>query len=95
MSRLYAVVYSIRSWPSYQRCLEKAPPAQGGGRPDVSQADFTFCLLALDWGCGGIEETAARLMDESWMAQESGIAYALRTAKSAAAALARRQGKGR
>jgi hypothetical protein len=85
---------STRRWPDYQRCLENAPPARGGGRPDVSRADFTFCLLALDWGFG-IEETAARLMNESPKAQESGEAYALRTARSAAAALSRRQGKGR
>ncbi len=83
-----------RSWPSYQRCLENAPPARGGDRPDVSRADFTWCLIALDWGFG-IEETAARLMDESRKAQESGEAYALRTARSAAAALTRRQGRRR
>src|SRR5262249_48077625 len=85
---------SARTWPSYQRCLENAPEARGGGRPDISRADFTWCLIALDWGFE-IEETADRLMNESRKAQEAGEAYAMRTARSAAAALARRQGKGR
>jgi hypothetical protein len=80
-----------RGWPSYERCVAGAPEAREGGRPDISKADFTFCLLAQDWGWG-IEETAARLMQESRKAQENGQAYALRTAQNAAAALARRHG---
>ncbi len=80
-----------RGWPSYQRCLEKAPPARGGGRPDISRADYTFCLLAIDWGWG-VEETAARLMQESGKARENGEAYALRTARHAAAAIEQRKG---
>jgi hypothetical protein len=82
---------SARGWPSYQRCVENAPPARGGGRPDISRADFTFCLLAIDWGWS-VEETAARLMQESGKAQENGEAYALRTARNAAAAIERRGG---
>jgi hypothetical protein len=80
-----------RGWPSYQRCVENAPPARSGGRPDISRADFTFCLLALDWGWG-VEETAARLMEESDKARANGEAYALRTARNAAEALERRRG---
>jgi hypothetical protein len=72
-----------KGWPSYQRCVEDAPPARCGGLPDISRADFTFCLLAVDWGWG-VKETAARLM------QENGEAYALRTARNAAAAIERR-----
>jgi hypothetical protein len=83
-----------RTWPSYQRCLENAPAARDGDRPDVSRADFTWCLIALDWGFD-VEETADRLMNESPKAQESGEAYAVRTARCAAAALGRRQGRGR
>ncbi len=75
-------------WPSYQRCLEDAPKKKDK-RPDRSLADFTFCLLALDWGWG-IEETAARLMQESGKAQEEGEKYALRTARNAAAAVRER-----
>ena len=39
-----------RGSPSYQRCVENAPLALGGSRPNISRADFTFCLLAIDWG---------------------------------------------
>ena len=63
----------------------EAPRRREGGRPDSSRADFTFCLLAIDWGWG-VEETAARLMQESGKAQENGEAYALRTARKAAEA---------
>jgi hypothetical protein len=80
---------AARGWPSYQRCVEHAPPARGGGRADISRADFTFCLLAIDWGWS-VEETAARLMQESGKAQENGKAYALRTAQNAAVAIGRR-----
>ncbi|MHB1424708.1 MAG: RepB family DNA primase [Gemmataceae bacterium] len=83
-----------RGWPSYQRCVQGAPEAHDGGRPDISRADFTFCLLAIDWGWT-VEETAARLMQESNKAKEDGEAYARRTAENAAAALARRSGQGR
>ena len=83
-----------KGWPSYRRCVENAPPVRGGGRADISRADFTFCLLAIDWGWG-IEETAARLMLESGKAQENGEAYALRTARNAAAAVERRGGRQR
>lgn len=82
---------SARGWPSYQRCVENAPPARSGGRPDISRADFTFCLLAIDWGWS-LEETATRLMELSGKAQENGDAYALRTARNAAAAIERRGG---
>jgi hypothetical protein len=70
--------------------VENAPPARDRDRPDISRADFTFCLLALDWGWR-VEETAARLMQESSKAQVNGEAYALRTARNAEAALERRQ----
>ena len=79
-----------KGWPSYQRCVAGAPPARDGDRPDISRADFTFALLAIDWGWG-VEETAARLLQESSKAQENGEAYALRTARSAAAAIERRR----
>ncbi|HWG47477.1 MAG TPA: hypothetical protein VN688_32235, partial [Gemmataceae bacterium] len=83
-----------RGWSSYQRCVEHAPPPRDGDRPDISRADFTFCLLAIDWGWS-VEETAARLMQESAKARENGEAYARRTADNAAAALDRRHGQGR
>jgi hypothetical protein len=86
--------HAPRGWPSYQRCVENAPLARSEDRPDISRADYTFCLLAIDWG-HSVEETAARLMQESGKAQENGEAYALRTAKSAAAAIERRGGRQR
>ena len=39
-----------RKWPSYARCLQQAPPVHQGDRPDVSKADFTWCMVAIDWG---------------------------------------------
>ncbi len=75
-----------KAWPSYKRCLDNAPPAREGSRPDISRADFTFCLLAIDWGWG-VEETAVRLMEESSKARENGEAYALRRARNAAAVI--------
>jgi hypothetical protein len=85
---------SPRRWPNYQRCLENAPSARDGLHRDVSRADFTWCLIALDWGFA-VEDTAARLMEESRKAQELGETYALRTARNAAEVLARRQGRRR
>ena len=38
-----------RGWASYQRCVDKAPEACEACRPDISRADFIFCLLAIDW----------------------------------------------
>jgi len=78
-----------RKWPSYARCIAQAPPVHQGKRPDISRADFVWCMTAIDWGWS-IEATAARLMKESTKAQENGDAYALLTARNAAAATARR-----
>jgi hypothetical protein len=76
-------------WPSYQQCVDKAPSRRDGNGPDISRADFAFCLLAIDWG-RDVEKTAAQLLQESTKAQENGEAYALRTARNAAAAIERR-----
>jgi hypothetical protein len=61
-----------------------------GEKPDISKADFVWCMTALDWGWS-VEETAARLLQESSKARENGEKYALMTAQNAAAAVARRQ----
>ena len=74
-----------RKWPSYQRCIEGAPATHGNTGPDISRADFTWCMIAIDWGWS-IEETADRLMAESSKARQNGPRYALRTAQRAAAA---------
>jgi RepB DNA-primase from phage plasmid len=84
-----------RKWPSYTRCVANAPPVHGGDhRPDISKADFTWCMTAIDWGWS-IEATAARLMEESAKAQENGEHYALTTAQNAAGAIARRRAQAR
>jgi hypothetical protein len=59
------------------------PKAQKNGQPDRCKADFTFCLLAIDWGWS-VEETADRLMQESGKAPENGVSYAQPTARAAA-----------
>jgi len=83
------------SWPSYRRCLEGAPESKSRpGLPRDSMADFTWCLTAISWG-HGIEETAARLMEESAKARENGEHYALKTAQNAAAAHMRNQQRSR
>jgi hypothetical protein len=84
-----------RKWPSYQRCVQYAPPARGGeNRPDISKADFTWCLIAMDWGWSAAA-TAAKLMEQSRKAQENGEGYAFLTAQNAAAVVARRRGNHR
>ena len=78
-----------RRWPSYRICLECAPPAHGDPhRPDVSRADFTWCMIAIDWGWS-IKETAGQLLLISPKARENGPAYAMLTAGRAAAAVDR------
>jgi hypothetical protein len=73
-------------WPDYARCLEGAPP---NASERVSVADFTWCMIALDWGFSP-DATAARLMEQSTKAKENGERYATRTVEAAAAAVARR-----
>jgi len=80
----------IRKWPSYQRCLAGAPPNHGNTGPDISRADFTWCMTALTWGWR-TEETADKLMEISEKARENGELYALRTAQNAASAVERRR----
>lgn len=84
--------WRAKAWPSYERCLQNAPSAHRSDRPDVSRADFTFCLLAIDWGWS-IEEACARLLEKSSKARENGEGYARLTAQRAAAAVDRRTAK--
>jgi hypothetical protein len=76
-------------WPSYTRCLADAPFSNDGEKRDISRADFTWCLIAIDWG-HTVEETAARLMEQSAKARENGQSYADMTAQNAASAIAER-----
>ncbi len=91
-SRVSPTRRGSRKWPSYQRCVEGAPPNHGNTGPDISRADFTWCMTAIDWGWD-IEEVAPRLMELSSKARENGENYALLTAQNAAAAVARRRGQ--
>lgn len=79
------------SWPSYERCLGGAPLAHHSDQPDVSRADFTFCLLAIDWGWT-VPDVCRRLLLLSPKARRRGAAYVELTAQRAAAAVARRGG---
>ncbi|MCP5116041.1 MAG: hypothetical protein GY953_34880 [bacterium] len=81
-----------KQWPSYERCLQNAPPAHQSDRADVSRADFTFCLLAIDWGWS-VPETGQHLLAKSSKAQARGEAYAKLTAQRAAAAIDRRHAR--
>ena len=81
-------------WPSYLRCVQGAPPNRDQTGPDISRADFTWCMTAISWG-HSIEETAARLMEESAKVQENGEGYALLTTQNAAAAEARNRQRSR
>jgi hypothetical protein len=78
-----------RKWPSYARCVEGAPPNRDKTGPDISRADFVFCMTAISWGWS-VDETRMRLMEESRKAQENGEGYAARTARNAATAAERR-----
>jgi hypothetical protein len=78
-------VSSSRNWPVYQRCVEGAPLNHDRTAPDISRADYFWCLMAAQRGWG-IEEIAGRLMEVSSKARENGEAYALLTAQNAAAA---------
>jgi DNA primase RepB-like protein len=77
-------------WPSYAMCLDKAPRNRDGSGPDRSRADYVWCMIAISWE-HGIDDTAARLMQESRKAREEGKSYALQTARQAAAAVERRR----
>ena len=79
-----------RSWPSYTRCLDGAPLNSEETGPDVSRADFVFCMTAITWGWS-VDDTAERLMEESAKAQANGKNYAALTARNAALAVERRR----
>jgi DNA primase RepB-like protein len=79
-----------RTWPSYAKALDGAPLDSEGHGPDTSRADIVRCMTAITWGFG-IEETAARLIEESSKAKANGRAYADLTARNAALAVERRR----
>jgi hypothetical protein len=38
-----------RRWPSYERCVDGAPLNSEETGPDISRADFVFCMTAITW----------------------------------------------
>ena len=79
-----------RSWPDYRRCVAGAPLNHGKSSPDISRADFFWCLMAAQRGWGA-EDIAARLMELSSKARENGEAYARLTAQNATSACTRQR----
>jgi hypothetical protein len=82
-----------RPWPSYAKALARAPLNREGTGPDRSRADYWWSFLAIAWG-HGIDETGARLLQESPKAQfmeNRCKGYVLLTAQRAAAAVERRR----
>jgi hypothetical protein len=94
VSRRHENAVRARKWPDYQRCMDRAARNHGDTGPDVSRADFVWCMTALDWGYN-TDETANKLMELSAKARENGERYAVLTATNAAAAVERKgQGRG-
>jgi hypothetical protein len=79
-----------RKWPSYEQCVAKAPLAHNSDEPDISRADFTWCLIAADWGHEA-DEIAAHLMHLSSKARKNNESYAARTAERAVEVVNRRK----
>lgn len=86
-------VSSFRNWPDYRRWVENAPLNHAQTAPDISRADYFWCLMASQRG-HGIEEIAAKLMEVSTKAQENGEQYARLTAENATAATSRTRTRG-
>jgi RepB DNA-primase from phage plasmid len=84
--------YSRRTdkWPSYSICLDHAPRNRDNTGPDRSRADYVWCMIAISWR-HGVDDTAARLMEESPKAREQGKSYAMHTARQAEVAVERRR----
>ena len=79
-----------RRWPNYAICVDGAPLNSEETGPDISRADFVWCMTAITWGWTA-QEAAARLMEESSKAQTQGQAYADLTVRNAALAVERRK----
>jgi len=47
LHRVSLSVLKNRKWPSYERCIEGAPPNHGNTGPDISRVDFTWCITAV------------------------------------------------
>lgn len=78
-------VSSVRSWPDYERCVLGAPLNHSKSGPDISRADYFWCMMSAQRG-HSVEEIARRLMELSSKARENGERYAQKTAQNAVAA---------
>jgi hypothetical protein len=71
------------AWPDYARCIADAPPNHSKEGPDISRADFTWCIMAARRHFSE-EAIAAKLLELSRKAQEDGNGrYASLTARKA------------
>ncbi len=86
-----------KRFPDYDRCLQNAPTNTKGDGQDTSRADFTWCMIAIDWGWS-VEETAAQLLRERTddrKRHRNSQRYAEITARSAANGVERNRSQGR
>lgn len=86
-----------KRFPDYDRCLQNAPTNTKGDAPDTSRADYTWCMIAIDWGWT-VEETAAQLLRERTddrKRHRNTQRYAEATARSAATGVERNRTQGR
>jgi hypothetical protein len=78
-------------FPSYELCLQDAPPARNHEGPDRSAADFEFALIAADRKFS-VSDIAAKLLEVSDKAAAEGRRYAEFTAQRAADIVQKRRG---
>jgi len=71
-----------KRWPDYQRCIDGAPTNSDGSGPDVSRADWVWCMTAASWGWPE-NEIAQQLKLLSSKARENGERYVALTASKA------------
>lgn len=86
-----------KRFPDYDRCLQNAPTNTKGDGADTSRADYTWCMIAIDWGWS-VEETAAQLLRERTddrKRHRNTQRYAEATARSAANGVERNRSQGR
>jgi RepB DNA-primase from phage plasmid len=83
---------NLRTWPSYQIAADGAPLNKAGTGPDLSRADFVWCMTCSTWGFDE-KEITERLLEESEHARHpgNGQPYAGRTATRAAAYVEQRR----
>jgi hypothetical protein len=82
----------LRQWPSYEIAADGAPLNKAGTGPDLSRADFVWCMTCGTWGFDEKEITERLLqVSEHARAAGNGQPYAERTARNAAFAVERRR----